>query len=419
MRVLKSVLLLPFLGLPVFAADPASVSEPAPERNWALQIDQDVRAVWWRSTRGYPAIYAAGAPGRGSQIYAPISVSFNWVPSSDFKVDFIVRSGWAYGRQSSGGGLTGDVSTLTDTSLTPTITYTGLQNFQPFVSLAVNAPTGRANLKGRQAFTRMDPDLVEVANYGGGLAVGPTVGFNYVLSEATTVTFSVGHTFLQPFSRDSVYGPPGVPLTRINPGNSTTYNAQVVHRAGSWTFSLAGLLTTSGKSTLEGMFESRSGHSFTFLGSAAYMWNAEHNTVVTSSLGFSHRNFIMDPAFAIVREPQNRNSRTVRAAIEHNWVINPTWTVGANASIFMRNKNDYNMTDGTFVPAKTKITAGVSARYKWTEAISLNARLEHFWLHERVKPDVIIPGPFVVPGSGIPKLRSTGLLVAVGSSIAF
>lgn len=419
MRLLPALLTFVSFAAPTLAADATTTPPAAPERNWTLQFDQDLRVVSWRSTRGYPAAFAAGTPGRGSQIYMPVSLNFGWTPTSDIKLDLLVRSGWAVGQQRSGGGLRGTVGALTDTSITPTITYTGWENFQPFVSLAVNAPTGRANLKGRQSFARMDPDLVEIANYGAGLAIGPTVGFSYSFNPETAFTFSVGHTFMQPYWRDSVLGPPGVPLSRMNPANSTTYNAQISHKVGAWNFSLAGLLTTSGKSSVDGVFESRSGYSFTVMGNAGYAWSEAHNTNLAVSLGFSRRNYILDPALGLIQEPANRNNRTFRIGAEHLWAVTSTWTLGASASIFVRDKNSYDPTNVQFVPAKTKIAMGMSARYKWSEAVSLNARVEHFWLRETSKPDIVFPGPVVIPGSAIPRLRSTGLLMSVGSSVTF
>lgn len=419
MRLSSSLFLLLSLAAPSLAADPEPSDKAPGLRNWSLQLEQEVRVLSWRATRGYPAAFAAGTPGRGSQVYIPVSLNFGWTPTPEFKLDLLVRSGWAFGQQRSGGGLSGTVSTLTDTSITPTITYTGWENFQPFVSLAVNAPTGRANLKGRRSFTRMDPDLVEVANYGAGLALGPTIGVSYSFNAATAVTFSVGHTFMQPYKRDSVLGPPGVPLSRMNPANSTTYNAQISHKAGLWNLSLAALLTTSGKSSVDGVFESRSGHSFNLLGSAAYAWNEAHSTTLVASLGFSHRNYILDPALGLVREPANRNNRTFRVGLEHLWALSSTWTLGASASIFIRDRNSYDPTNVQFVPAKSKLSLGMSARYKWSETISLNARVEHFWLNETSRPDFVFPGPIVIPGTAVPRLRSTGLLMSVGSSVAF
>jgi hypothetical protein len=405
------------ISLPAIAADPAS-GRAAPEKPWDVSLETDFRYVHWRSNRGTPSRFDLGSPGRGDQVYHPISAKFVWRPTADFRVDVLVRGGWAWGRQNSGGGLSGSVTSLTDTSLTGRVTYTGLGWVMPFAGVSVNLPTGDSVLSGRSAFARMDPDLVEIANYGSGTAVGPTLGALFVLGPSTSLGVAVGHTFTSSYTRDSVAGF-GLPNTRYSPADVTSYGVEFKHRYASWTFGAGALLVTSGNVKFDGVTASRAGASITLTGSAAYDWNAAHRTTGTVSWGQSSRNMRLDPFNALVREPFNSNSSTIRLGLAHDWKLNEQWTVGAHGSWFRRDNNAYLVTDLQYAPAKTKITLGGSAKYRINERFTLNARAEHFWLRQHATPDWVVPGFGVIAGSAVPRVRATGYLIAIGGSANF
>lgn len=413
-----------FSGLCAAAAQASDVTIPAQpaaaEKTWNLSFDSDFRVVSWRSTRGFPTRFTNGLPGRGTQIYAPGSATFTWQATPEVKVELLARSGYISARQRSGGGLAGSASTPSDTSLTGTVTYTGFGAFQPFVSLGANLPTGKTRLTGTKAFARMDSDLVEVASYGEGRNIGPTAGFNYAFSDVTMLTASTGYTRRGGFWRDSVLGI-GNPDSYMRPSDSVTHNLQLVHGAGAFTFTLAGMYTISGKSKLDGVFSSRSGSTLGIAGGVAYAWNDAHKSTVSLSWSETKKNIVLDPVFAsrFVREERNSNSDTVRIAFEHSYRVNDQLTIGANTSWFRRDKNAYSDTDGSFTPAKTKITLGAFGRYQLSNTFAVNARVEHFRVVENIKPDVNVPGFGIIPDTGIPKIKSHGLLMSLGATANF
>ena len=405
------------ITLPAIAAD-LDAKPLEHGKTWSLQIETDFRYIHWSSNRGAPARYSLGGRGKGEQIYQPISAKFLWKPTSDLQVDLLLRGGWAWGQQRSGGGLAGSVTSLTDTSVAGRVSYTGLGWVVPFVGIAAVLPTGDSVLSGRRAYARMDPDVVEIANYGAGSAVGPTAGAVFLLSPRTALGFAVGHSFMSSYSRDSVLGV-GFPNTRFSPADTTSYTADLKHRYENWTFGAGAVLVTSGNVKFDGFVTSRAGWSLALLGSAAYDWNPAHRTTGVVSWGQSHRNMVLDPANALVREPLNSNSSTLRFGISHDWKVNDTWTVGAHASWFRRDNNAYLMTDLQYAPAKTKITLGGSAKYKVNERFTVTARAEHFWLNQNASPDWVIPGFGTITGTAMPRVRTNGFLISLGGSANF
>ncbi len=322
-------------------------------------------------------------------------------------------------RQSSAGGLTGALQTTTDTTLSGTITYLALPGVQPFVSLSTNLPTGSRILGPAQVATRMDPDLVEVAGYGEGFNIGPTFGANVALGENTLMTLSAGYTRRGEFERDSVIGV-GFPNNRMQPGDATSFNAQLTHRTGAWTLVGGATYIWNGASRIDGVFMNQPGALFSLNGSASYDWNAQHRSTLAASWSTQQLTLVFDPMLQTnVLEPFNSNSDTARLGLDHGYRIDEIWTLGGSASWFRRNANAYRPTDGAFMPAKTKWSVGGSLKAQVTRNVSLSLKGERFWVNEHNKPDIVFPGFGAIPGTGIPRLNYTGWIVALGGTVAF
>ncbi len=120
-----------------------------------------------------------------------------------------------------------------------------------------------------------------------------------------------------------------------------------------------------------------------------------------------------------MREAFNSNSNAVRLRLDHSYRLNEQWMLGAFVSWFNRDANAYIPTSGVFSPAKSRWAVGGSARYQVTQNAALTLRAEHFWVHQRSRPDVVDPflGPF--PGTAIPALNFTGWTVSLGGTIAY
>lgn len=414
-----AALAIAFESQPIHAADhvKARPLESAPA--WSTVFDVEARYISWEGTRGSPTGFAAGTPGRGSRFYNPFALQVTGQPSADFKVELTARGGWVDARQSSGGGLNGSLQTFTDTTMSGTVTYLAVPGVQPFFSLNTNLPTGTRVLSPNQLATRMDPDLVEVAGYGEGFNLGPTVGVNIPFGENTLFTLSGGYTHRGAFDRDSVIGV-GFPISRMEPGDAKSINAQVAHQAGSWT--LAGGVTAvwNGGSRLDGVFTSRPGTLVGLNGSVAYTWNDHHRSTLLGSWSTQESNLLFDAAIpANVIEPSNSNSNVSRVALDHSYRIDNVWTLGAVGSWFRRDANAYRPTDGAFTPAKTKWTAGGMIKAQVMPNVTLTLKGERFWVAEHVKPDVVDPVFGLFPGTGIPKLNYTGWIVGFGGTVAF
>lgn len=393
---------------------------------WSVTYNQEHRYISWSGTRGTPANFANGQPGKGSQFYMPFGLELAGQPHSDVKVELLLRSGYVQASQRSAGGLSGSVSTYLDTTLGGTVTYLGFAGIQPYVSMNISLPTGRSVLWGNSAFARMDPDLVDVPTYGEGFNFGPTAGVNIPLADNLLIGLGVGYTNRGAYERDSVLAGNGVsnltlPLSRFNPGDSVSYNASVAYAPGPWTLNAALTYVTTTRTTLDGGFAGRPRPTISLSGGAAYQWDERNRSSLTASWSFTGRNDILDPALQIVAEPFNSNSNIYRLAFDQTYKLNEDWTIGLTGSWLYRDANAYLPISASFVPAKTRWSAGAVAQYAVNKAIGLNARVERIWIRERDKPDVIdiVNCGGVCPGSAVPALNYDGWLVSLGGTVQF
>ena len=106
-------------------AQPAA-AQPAAS-SWSTTFNTDVRYYGWTNTLG----------GRGAQIYAPLGALLSGRPDPDWKLSFLVRSGYIWSRQATATASSA-ASSPTDTNFTPTATYLGWNGITPFMSISFN-----------------------------------------------------------------------------------------------------------------------------------------------------------------------------------------------------------------------------------------------------------------------------------------
>src|SRR5262249_42871932 len=116
-------------------------------------------------------------------------------------------------------GLSGEATTQTDTVLSGTVTFLGINGIQPFAAVIANLPSGRSNLAGTAAFARMDPHLVGLCSFGAGVNIGPTGGFSVPGSKDVILTTSAGYTWRDGYTRENS-------LTAIDPSVQTPVRGQ-------------------------------------------------------------------------------------------------------------------------------------------------------------------------------------------------
>jgi hypothetical protein len=424
MRLLSASL----FGL-AMTASAASAAEPAAvvQQSWETTFASEVRYYAWTSNRGSPTTVGT-APGKGSEIYVPFAAQLAGKLNENLKVQFLARGGWVHAHQSTA-GLSGTVDTVTDTVMTGTFTYLGINGFQPFVSVSVNAPTGKSALFGTAANARMDPDLVEIASFGEGWNVGPTAGANLSLTPTMIVTTSVGYTWRGSFDRERSTSEPDPTVqspTGVNPGDVLTATAAIGSQEGTWAWNVSGTVSEETTTTENSVELYRAGRRYVGAATVSHTWPERWGqTTLNGSYAHSNRNKVLFlGAPPLIKEIMNTNSDVYRVGLQHLFLVGDNLAVGPTASYLHRDENGYDPGTLQFVPAKDRWAAGGIARMAAGPKVTLNARGEYVWTHENER---IAPGDMLfsvlanafVPGSAVPVVSSNGWMASGGANVKF
>ena len=412
------------------AADIAAAVPAQPDATtaWTTSFGSEVRYYAWQGNRGSPTTLAPvnGRAG-GSQLYVPYALEIVGQPSSDFKVELVGRGGYVRARQSTP-GLAGEVATTTDTVASGTVTYLGLTGLQPFLSVSTNLPTGKSALFGSAANARMDPDLVELSNFGEGANIGPTVGVIIPLTNSVLATFSTGYTWRGKFKREDLLAelsPLGQFSINIDPGDNATFAASLAYASGPISASLIGSVSTETMSFQDGVALYRARKRSLLSATLSYAWPETWGvTTLTASGAHADKNDVkfLDQA-TLMTEPLNTNSNVYRIGFQHLVPVGE-FVVGPAASYLVRDRNGYDATTLQFVPRKQRSSAGLLAQYSASKQATFNVRIDHVWTHEDDSPVTggqkfsVLANAFL-PGSAVPVVSSTAWQAAVGINVRF
>ena len=387
---------------------PADATESASQTvvsRWTGVINSDVRYYAWSNSLG----------GKGAQLYAPAAMQFTGRPDNDWKLDFLVRSGAIWSRQSTPTS-TAEASSLTDTALSGTFTYLGLNGIQPFFSMNVNVPTAKSGT-GTLQTTKNDSDIVATPVFGEGWNLGPSLGASFAIDPTLIATLSIGYVNRGPFSQGwtATTGP-----RRLDPGDVATINTGIGYRGERWVVQATlsySMETTTYADTLP-LY--RSGDRVIANVKAGYAWNDNWSSRIAGS--FSHFGKNKVPASAnvsdLVREAFNSNSDVYRVTFDTSY-SKGNYSVGPTVTFLYRDRNGYDPVTYQFIPAKDSWSAGVVGQIATTDRITFTGRIERIWVHENVNPDKYDQFNVIVPGSGMPQFVTNAWVMTVGGSAKF
>jgi len=151
------------LGAVAGGSTAASAQQPSV---WVTMINPEVRYVSWQ-TRQPDAFNPT--PSKGTQVYVPFGGQINFQPNDEWAFEFVARSGYVATRhtitENNLNKLYGAIDTFTDSSVALTTTYKGFSWMQPYVSLALNLPTGKTRLDNDQQRALIDSDIVSTCRW--------------------------------------------------------------------------------------------------------------------------------------------------------------------------------------------------------------------------------------------------------------
>jgi hypothetical protein len=425
----------------------ALASASRADDNWTVTASTETRYFNWDGNLGF-FLPGNGNRASGEQLYAPYALGIIGRPNDDFKIDLVARGGWVLARQFTE-GLSGQVDTATDSAVGGTVTYYGWNGIQPFISLNMNLPTGETVLRGASLNARMNPDLVDIATFGEGFNIGPTVGFTLPLTSNFILTTSAGYTWRNSFDQDGVgsrtdfievpnfpfppfFVPVEVPIPVVNsldPAEVFTVTGGLNYQVGQLQLSLSGTYSAETETMENGSALLESGNRYFATGEVSYAWTGGGVTLLNASATHTGKNDVrfanftqidcpppgqgsfcnqVTQAQSLQKEAFNTNSDFFRVGVEHRFVIGQL-SIGPTASFLLREANGYAPGTAQFIPEARRWAAGAVMSAPLTDKVTLVARGDHIWLREGGRPF----GCISQDGPGVTSL----LLVGAGGPV--
>jgi hypothetical protein len=372
---------------------------------WQGIFNTDVRYYSWSNSLG----------SNGAQLYVPAAIQFTGRPDNDWKLSFLVRSGAIRSRQSTPTSSV-EASSPTDTTLSGTATYLGVNGFQPFLSLNVNVPTAKSG-SGTLQTTKNDSDIVATPVFGEGWNFGPSVGTSIAISQALIATVSVGYVNRGPFDEgtSALSGP-----RRLDPGDVTTVNIGIGYQGERWVTQASVSYAMESTTSANGSPLYQSGDRVIANIKAGYAWTDNWSSRVAASYSHFGKNKVLAAANIsdLVREAFNSNSDVVRVTFDTSY-SKRNYSIGPTVTYLYRDRNGYDPVTYQFIPAKSSWSAGVVGQYAASDRLSFTGRVERVWVDEDINPDKLNGLNVIVPGSGIPQFVTNAWVMAVGGSARF
>jgi hypothetical protein len=376
------------------------------DTRWSAVLNSEVRYYSWSNSIG----------AKGWQVYTPIGIQFSGRPNEDWKLSFLTRTGTIDSHQSTP-TTSSSGSGFTDTALSGTATYYGINGIQPYLSMNVNVPTGRSGA-GTLQTAKNDSDIVATPIFGEGWNFGPSVGANFSINPSVIISASAGYISRGDFieGRTATAGP-----RSLDPGNVTTmtigagYNGERLVLQTSLAYSWESTTYAAGTPLYQ------AGDRIIFNGKAGYSWTDNWSSRL--SVGYSHfeknKVAVNVPVNDFVRETANSNSDVYRVTFDTSY-SQGIYSVGPTVTYLYRDRNGYNPINYMFIPAKTSWSAGIFGQVAANDRLNFTVRAEHIWVNEDVNPDkFVVPPGGIWPGTGTPAYTTNAWVVSGGGSLKF
>lgn len=351
----------------------------------ATILSPDARFVTWDSKQSTTGQRTSS----GHQVYVPLGVQTT-LANESMKLELLARSGYVWTRNNVYSAEEpkrfGEIETLTDTSLSATASFFHIAGIQPYVQMAVNLPTGETVLRGDQRLAMVDSDLVQLAAFGSGVNVAPTLGANIPLSETVVATVSLGYNKRGRFDR-SVPGDNGIQaLAEIDPGDTWTAGLGIRFQKDALSGSLNGSIIDESKTTFDHNPYSRNGLGTILTGGLGYAWSPGWSSDLNVSWMHFKRNHVLNGELNdLIPERFNSNNHLATVRLSTTYTDGP-WSITPAGGFIWREQNDWDPATFQFVPSKRIWSAGLSARFDLTDMVAITASAERSWLYEFENP---------------------------------
>jgi len=295
---------------------------------------------------------------QGWQLVAPLDVTYTFQLDNKSRLDLSARSAYIISENESP-LAEGRVSTFSDTVVGATVSVDRFADWQPFITLDVNLPTGKQTLRGDQKNAVMDPDLVPLVRFGEGFNFNFSVGMTYLVPDTKwALTGAVGYNWRGDYVAD------GDLNETFDPGDQLTALFRVQYLADDMYGAISVQYFDEDVSSLAGLPYFNPGNQIEINAEGTYVIDEEQSVSASIFYTTSGKNEYFDFfTNQLIKENVDGNGDYYFGQLAYSRILTPELGATIAATYGVRTENDYVAADDLFIPARTYWDVRLSADY--------------------------------------------------------
>jgi hypothetical protein len=294
----------------------------------------------------------------GWQMVAPLDATYTFELDSKSRLDLSARGAYIISENESPLSE-GRVSTFSDTVVGATVSIDRFTDWQPFLTLDMNLPTGKETLKGTQKNAVMDPDLVPLVRFGEGFNLNFSVGVTYLVPDSKwAITGAVGYNWRGEYVAD------GDLDESYNPGDQLTALIRAQYLSDDIYGAISVQYFDEDISSLAGVPYFNPGNQIEINAEGTYVIDKVQSVSASLFYTTSGKNEYLD-FFTndLIKENVEGNGDYYFGQIAYSRILTAEIGGTVSATYGVRTENDYVPVDDLFLPARSYWDVRLSADY--------------------------------------------------------
>lgn len=312
----------------------------------------------------------------GYQFVTPVNVSTTSSIPDLLTINAGIRTAHIASENRSNGAI-GSVENISDTSLNLALSYDAYR-IKPWVSLDINAPTGKSTLKGQEKNAIMDPNLVGQTRFGEGLNLSPAAGFVFELTKNDVVSIGASHNI------KGKYTPDGDTNVVLDPGDIYTASLQYQRLTKDSYTSLGMVYNNESATKLADIEVFQPGERFDVNASHTQRFWQRHTLSGFLRYSTSDKNKRFDPFLGKFSAEERKGAGDVYfIGADYAYQYGQRLSGGVGFDYLLRQANQFQVGNDLFIPNRDKWSVNVFSNYMLTENSGLKRKVSYFEMRDQ------------------------------------
>lgn len=279
-------------------------------------------------------------------------------------------------------GLSGQVNTWSDTSVSTAYTMRSNTNLPVKLSLSANLPNGKATLTGDEKNAIMDGQLVWQTRFGEGFNITPGVSIAHSLTDKDTIGAGISYGYRGKFDPNA-----DVEKDDIDPGDETIATLQYSRTNNRSQMGVSTSYKHSQTTRRNSQDYYQKGAVWSIDADGSYAFNEKHSMYGGYYYAYSKKDkYINNLTGNLEIEDFNSNGKTHHLNAGYVYRFSPVNSVSLIADYLKIDGNSYDQINILYVPARKKWSVGMQYRHQLLNNLNMNVSIKRFRMQDDASP---------------------------------